>query len=211
MVKFILVILLLLTNSSALPAKDVTFAKWLAGLKEEARLKGISESTITSTFKQAKFLPKVVVLDRSQPEFITTFSAYINKRVTRNRIAAGRLALKKHQALLVDVELHYGVPKAVLVAFWGLETNYGGHKGSYGLPSSLMTLAYEGRRPDFFRSQLMDVMRIIDAGHNTADSLRGSWAGAMGHMQFMPSTFLAYATDADADGQIGRASCRERV
>lgn len=201
MVKLLLVIILLLSNDSAFSAGDATFTKWLADLKEEARLAGISEPTITSTFEHVEFLPKIVELDRSQPEFITTFSAYINKRVTRSRIVAGRSALKKHQDLLAAVELQYGVPRAVLIAFWGLETNYGGNKGGYGLPSSLMTLAYEGRRADFFRSQLMDVMRIVDAGHNTADGMRGSWAGAMGHMQFMPSTFLAYSIDADADGR----------
>lgn len=201
MVKFIFVLMILLGHVSAFAAEDPTFAKWLAELKEEARLDGISEQTIANTFEEAEFLPKVIKLDRSQPEFITTFSAYINKRVTKSRIAAGRSMLKKHQDLLGEVELHYGVPITVLVAFWGLETNYGGNKGSYGLPSSLMTLAYEGRRADFFRSQLIDVMRIVDTGHNTAGGMRGSWAGAMGHMQFMPSTFLAYATDADADGR----------
>lgn len=201
MVKIIFMLMLLLSSVSVFADEDPTFVKWLEALKEEARLEGISEATITSTFENAEYLPKVIRLDRSQPEFITTFSTYINKRVTKSRVKAGRTVFKKHQKLLDEVQLHYGVPKAVLIAFWGLETNYGGNKGSYGLPSSLMTLAYEGRRAEFFRNQLIDVMRIVDAGHNTADGMRGSWAGAMGHMQFMPSTFLAYATDADADGQ----------
>ena len=110
--------------------------------------------------------------------------------------------LQEHEALLSRVEAQYGVPRQLLVAFWGLETNYGGDKGNFGLPSALMTLAYEGRRADFFRSQLLDTMRIVDAGHNTVAGMRGSWAGAMGHMQFMPSTLLKYGVDADGDGKI---------
>lgn len=201
MVKFFFVLLLTLISTNALSDEDATFSKWLEELKEEARMQGISTETVADTFEAAKFLPSVVALDRSQPEFITTFSSYINKRVTSKRIAFGRVKIEKHKALLDEIEKQYGVPQTVLVAFWGLETNYGSNKGGYGLPSSLMTLAYEGRRAAFFRSQLIDVMHIIDAGHNDAASMKGSWAGAMGHMQFMPSTFLAYATDANADGR----------
>ena len=110
--------------------------------------------------------------------------------------------LQQHEALLNQVETQYGVPKEILVAFWGLETHYGANKGNFGLPSSLMTLAYEGRRAAFFRNQLLDTMRIVDAGHNTVAGMRGSWAGAMGQMQFMPSTLLKYGVDADGDGRI---------
>lgn len=201
MVKFIFVLILLLISANARSDEDATFIKWLEALKEEAKIQGISAKTVADTFEDAAFLPSVIALDRSQPEFITTFSTYIKKRVTSKRIAAGRVKIEKHKALLDDVEKQYGVPKTVLVAFWGLETNYGSNKGGYGLPSSLMTLAYEGRRAAFFRSQLIDVMHIVDAGHNDVSSMRGSWAGAMGHMQFMPSTFLAYAVDANADGR----------
>lgn len=174
---------------------------WKA-LKRKRVQKNISEQTIARTFEDAQYLPSVIELDRSQPEFISTFSSYINKRVTESRIDDGRYSLYEHKALLEKVEQQYGVPKNIIVAFWGLETNYGGYKGNYGLPSALMTLAYEGRRADFFRSQLMDMMRIVDAGHNTVAGMRGSWAGAMGHMQFMPSTFMTYAVDGNDDGRI---------
>lgn len=194
-------VILLFHASYALTANDPTFTRWLEALKEDARLNQISEATIQSTLGDAKYLPKVIELDRSQPEFISTFLTYLKRRVTENRVAMGRMMLRKHHALLVSIENHYGVPKEVLVAFWGLETNYGKNKGEYGLSSALMTLAYEGRRADFFRQQLMNVMTIVDAGHNNAKDMRGSWAGAMGHMQFMPSTFLDYAVDADADGR----------
>ncbi|MEE9331569.1 MAG: lytic murein transglycosylase [Methylophilaceae bacterium] len=199
--KFLFILMLTFSSAYAFADVDATFSMWLKGLKNEARAQGISEQTIDSTFEDARFIPSIITLDRAQPEFITTFSSYISKRVTHSRVLAGRLQLKKHKALLEEIELQYGIPKTILVAFWGLETNYGGNKGDYGLPSALMTLAYEGRRAAFFRSQLMDMMLIVDSGHNNIDAMRGSWAGAMGHMQFMPSTFLAYATDADADGR----------
>ena len=123
-------------------------------------------------------------------------------RVTPNQVARGQANLQEHAVLLDTVEHKYGVPKSVLVAFWGLETNYGATKGSLNIPASLATLAYDGRRSSFFRSQLFDALRIIDAGHVSAIDMNGSWAGAMGHLQFMPSTFLAHAVDADSDGRI---------
>lgn len=180
---------------------DATFNAWLENLKVEARENNISEETIVSTFEHAEYLPRVIVLDRTQPEFISTFFTYIQKRVTRGRVEAGRVKLEQHKALLNKVEMQYGIPKNIIVAFWGLETNYGANKGNFALPSALMTLAYEGRRAAFFRKQLLDMMSIVDAGHNDIDGMQGSWAGAMGHLQFMPSTFLSYATDADADGR----------
>jgi membrane-bound lytic murein transglycosylase B len=178
------------------------FANWLAEFKQEAKEADISAKTIKATFKNAKYLPRVIVLDRGQPEFISPFLSYIEKRVTPSKIAQGRALLAQHEALLNKTEAQYSVPKEVIVAFWGLETGYGSNKGGFGLPSSLMTLAYEGRRAEFFRAQLLDTMRIVDAGHNNVTGLRGSWAGAMGHMQFMPSTLLKHGVDADADGRI---------
>ncbi len=184
-------------------AEEVShFDAWLAALKSEARLANISAQTIHDTFENAEYLPRVIVFDRGQPEFISPFLSYVEKRVTTDRIAQGRALLLEHEALLSQIEVQYGVPKQILMAFWGLETNYGSNKGNFSLPSSLMTLAYEGRRATFFRNQLFDTMRVVDAGHNTVAGMRGSWAGAMGHMQFMPSTLLKYGVDADADGRM---------
>jgi membrane-bound lytic murein transglycosylase B len=187
-------------NAHAYDAED--FADWLREFKQEAKEADISAKTIKATFKNAKYLPRVIVLDRGQPEFISPFLSYIEKRVTPSKIERGRALLAQHEALLNKVEMQYGVPKQVLVAFWGLETGYGENKGGFGLPSSLMTLAYEGRRAEFFRNQLLDTMRIVDAGHNNVAGMRGSWAGAMGHMQFMPSTLLKHGIDADGDGRM---------
>ena len=195
-------IFMLTINPLAFSEENRDFDAWLAALKSEARVARISAQTIDDTFKKAHYLPRVIVLDRGQPEFISPFLSYVEKRVSPSRINQGRAALQEYDALLSQIEAQYGVPKQILVAFWGLETNYGSNKGSFSLPSSLMTLAYEGRRADFFRSQLLDAMRVVDEGHNTVDGLRGSWAGAMGHMQFMPTTLIKYGVDADADGRM---------
>ncbi len=203
MFKNIILFIYLIFSCAAVHAYDTDdFADWLTEFKQEAKAADISAKTIKTTFKNAKYLPRVIVLDRGQPEFITTFLSYIEKRVTPSKIAHGRDMLEQHEALLNKAEAQYGVPKQILIAFWGLETSYGSNKGGFGLPSALMTLAYEGRRAEFFRNQLLDTMRIVDAGHNTVAGMRGSWAGAMGHMQFMPSTLIKHGVDADGDGRI---------
>lgn len=192
-----------LSFCSALWAEDKpSFEAWLIAFKAEASQNNISQKTIEASFENAKYLPQVIILDRAQPEFISPFLTYVKARVNPKSIATGRQMLQKHQILLSQLEAQYGVPKQVLVAFWGLETAYGKNQGDFGLPSSLMTLAYEGRRAAFFRSQLMDALRIVDAGNSTVAGLRGSWAGAMGHMQFMPTTLLQYGVDGDDDGVV---------
>jgi membrane-bound lytic murein transglycosylase B len=202
MFKTIITFCLLAVGFSAQALDSEDFSTWLKQFKAEAKAEKISPKTIKATFKNAKYLPRVIELDRAQPEFLLTFSTYIENRVTPRKIGRGREMLQQHETLLNQVEAQYGVPKQILVAFWGLETNYGGDKGDFGLPSALMTLAYEGRRAEFFRGQLLDTMRIVDAKHNNVEGMRGSWAGAMGHMQFMPSTLLKHGVDADADGKI---------
>ena len=200
--KFVLIICLLLASFSVQAYDAEAFFTWLSEFKQEAKAENISAKTIKNTFKKAKYLPQVIVLDRAQPEFISPFLIYIDKRINPSKIAQGKALIQKHEVLLNQIETNYGVPKTVLVAFWGLETHYGANKGSFGLPSALMTLAYEGRRAEFFRTQLLDTMRIVDAGHSNVAGMRGSWAGAMGQMQFMPSTMLKHGVDADGDGRI---------
>jgi lytic murein transglycosylase len=199
MIKWLLFFLLVSANVFA--EGDPTFNAWLKALKAEALEKNISEQAIESTLQNAIFLPQVIELDRSQPEFVSTFFTYLQKRVTRQRIEEGRKKLKEHSVLLNKIETQYGVPKNILVAFWGLETNYGQNKGSISLSSALLTLAYEGRRAAFFRQQLINLMAIVDAGHRDVKNMQGSGAGASGHMQFMPSTFLDHSVDADEDGR----------
>ncbi len=194
---------LLLAAFTAFPAHaQVGFDDWLAVFRADAAQQGISESTLDAALTGLAPVERVIELDRRQPEFLQAFSDYLAQRLTPARLGRGQALLVEHAALLDALEQRYGVPKTVLVAFWGLETNYGSFLGSLNIPASLATLAHDGRRSAFFRSQLLDALRIIDAGHVAAADMNGSWAGAMGHLQFMPSTFRAYALDADGDGRI---------
>jgi membrane-bound lytic murein transglycosylase B len=178
------------------------FDSWLTAFRQEAESQGISRATLDAALTGITPAEQVVELDRRQPEFQQTFADYLGRRVTESRVARGQALLQEHAALLDAVEQRYGVPKTVLVSFWGLETNYGTVLGGHNIPASLATLAFDGRRSGFFRSQLLDALRIIDAGHVSAADMNGSWAGAMGQMQFMPSTYLAYAVDGDGDRRI---------
>ena len=178
------------------------FDRWLVAFRQDAAAQGISAATLDAALSGVEPDVRVIELDRRQPEFLQTFADYLGRRVTAEQVARGQAQLAEHAALFDAVEQKYGIPRAVLVAFWGLETRYGAVKGSLNVPASLATLAWDGRRSAFFRSQLLDALRIIDAGHVSAIDMIGSWAGAMGHMQFMPSTFRAYAVDGDGDGRI---------
>ena len=177
------------------------FSSWLNELRQEAHTKGISEATIHEALDNLEPIPRVIELDRRQPEFTQTFWRYLDARVTEDRIERGRTLLKEHEALFNTIEMHYGVQPRFLVAFWGLETNFGDYLGGFPVIGSLATLAHDTRRSDFFRSELLQALSIIDAGHISAANMLGSWAGAMGQPQFMPSTFVRFAVDWDGDGR----------
>lgn len=178
------------------------FLVWLQKVKYEAKSLGISDDTTTDFTSHTIFLPNVIKQDRAQPEFITPFLDYFSKRVDDKKVAYGRTLMLKHHELLTQIESKYGVPKQVLIAFWGMETQYGNVKGNIDVLSALATLAYEGRRSDFFRAQLLDAILMIELGYVDIERFKGSWAGAFGNMQFMPTTFMLYAVDGDADGVI---------
>lgn len=196
----VLFLLCLFTLNVAFAQDD--FNVWLYELKQEALTAGISEKTATATIDHVELLPNIIQLDRAQPEFMTTFFDYYYQRVDVVKIARGRALLTQYESLLSQIEAQYGVPKALLVSFWAMETNYGSQQGNIDTLSTLSTLAYDGRRATFFRNQLLDAMRMVDAGHADIDDFRGSWAGAFGNMQFMPSTFITYAVDGDGDERI---------
>ncbi|MCF6217711.1 MAG: lytic murein transglycosylase [Gammaproteobacteria bacterium] len=181
---------------------EISFAEWLADLRDEALREGISAETVQHALTDLSVVEKVVALDRRQPEFTQTFWSYLDARITNWRIQRGKSMLKKHAKLLSEIEQQYGVPARYLVAFWGMETNYGNYLGNHSTIASLATLAYDPRRSTFFRKQLIDALRIIDQGHVKTENMVGSWAGAVGHLQFMPSTFLQYAADGDNDNRI---------
>ncbi len=187
------------SSAQAMTAKD--FDSCIAEFKSEAASRGIAPSVIETSFAQVELSERVLELDRQQPEFTTTFADYFKVRVTPERVAQGRALLEEHRALLDRVAEDYGVAAPYLVAFWGLETNFGGFFGSMQVLDSLATLGCDPRRSDFFTTQLMAALRIIDEGSISAEQMEGSWAGAMGHVQFMPTVFIEYAVDYDGDGR----------
>ena len=177
------------------------FQKWLDELRMEARAKGVSQATLDTALSDVTLIEKVIKLDRKQPEFTQTFWRYLDLRVNDRRISRGRALLKKHRKLLHSVWKKYGVQPRFLVSFWGLESNFGDHFGGYPVVQALVTLAYDPRRSRFFRVQLLEALQILDRGDIPPDQMKGSWAGAMGHLQFIPSTFIRYAVDGDGDGR----------
>jgi len=182
-------------------AEPETFRECVAGLQERARGEGISPATVENVLGAVEYVPRVIELDRRQPEFTQTFTGYLRPRVTEDRVARGRALLAEHRSLLQGVLEDTGVPPHYLVAFWGLETNFGSYFGKMPIPDSLATLACDPRRSEYFTGELMSALRIIDAGDITPERMLGSWAGAMGHVQFMPSVFLRYAVDGDGSGR----------
>ena len=176
------------------------FNTWLDELKTEAKHQGISQKTIDNTLIGIKPIPRVIELDRKQPEFTLTFAEYLKRVVSDRRIAIGKSKLKQHEELLRQISSKYGVQSRYIVALWGIETDFGRITGGFPVISSLATLAYDGRRSRFFRKELLLALKIVDGGHILAKDMIGSWAGAMGQNQFMPSSFHAYAVDYDKDG-----------
>ncbi|RYZ93701.1 MAG: lytic murein transglycosylase [Moraxellaceae bacterium] len=180
---------------------EAEFAACIDVLSKKAKATGISDGIINGSLANAKLNKRVIELDRQQPEFTTTFADYFNRRVTDQRVAQGQALLVKHQSLFDKVTQQYGVPAPYLLAFWGLETNYGSFFGNIPVVDSLSTLACDARRSDFFTSELMSALRILDEGAIAPEKMIGSWAGAMSNFQFMPSAFLKNAVDYDGDNK----------
>ncbi|MBI5937752.1 MAG: lytic murein transglycosylase [Betaproteobacteria bacterium] len=187
--------------AAAQEALEPGFVAWLGGVRDEALARGVSEHTWRTALPALRPIPRVLDLDAKQPEFVEIFWNYLDGRVNARRIDEGRKLMQRHAALLDKIARAHGVPPGILVAFWGMETDYGKFTGGYPVVGALATLAYDARRSRFFRAELLDALDILQAGHIQADAMRGSWAGAMGQVQFMPSTFRRYAVDADGDGR----------
>jgi len=188
-------------TAPASPATLANFQTWLEGVRKEARARGVEEPILDAALGHIDPIDKVIELDQRQPEFTDTFLNYLDRRVTPDRVSEGRRLMRKYHTLLNRISRQYGIPANVLVAFWGLETHFGKFMGTYPVPAALATLAYDNRRSSFFRSQLLDALDILEAGNISPENMKGSWAGAMGHVQFMPSTYRAYAVDGDGDGR----------
>ena len=185
----------------ATPEEAASFARYLAGVRDEARRKGIPSAVTDRALAGVRINWRVIELDRHQPEVHFTWEEYRTRIVNEGRIQRGREQLALHRAILDRVQAHYGVPPAIIVGLWGLESDYGRQMGGFNVIEAVATLAWEGRRGAFFREELMDCLKIVAAGDIPADKMVGSWAGAMGQTQFMPDSFLRYAVDFDGDGR----------
>ncbi len=186
--------------SATAHGQDTSFAAWLADLRVEALSRGVRPAVFDDALRGVRPIKRVIELDRRQPEFTLTFWKYLNNSVNQKRIDRGRALLQSHRALLEKVSRKYGVQPRFLVAFWGLESNFGTYTGTFPVVGSLVTLAFDPRRAGFFREQLLAALGLINDGHMTAD-VKGSWAGAMGNHQFIPTTYRDYAVDFDGDGK----------
>ena len=177
------------------------FDQWLENLIEEAHDRGYSETLVDQTLAGLTPLPRVIQNDRAQAELVVGFDRYYRARVNARFVRQGRELARRHSALLSHVEREYAVQRRFVLAIWGIETRYGRVKGNTPVFQALATLAWEPRRSDFFRGELFDALTMVSRGHIDAASMIGSWAGAMGQPQFMPSSYLKYAQDFDGDGR----------
>jgi membrane-bound lytic murein transglycosylase B len=196
---FYTLIFFLTALTTAAQASD--FQVWLTEFRQEARNSGVSESTLEAALSNIQPIPRVIELDRKQPEGTMTFAQYKQKVLSQDRTEKGKTNYLNYRATLDKIGKEFGVQPQYIVALWGLETSYGGYTGGFDIIPSLATLAHDGRRSDFFRKELLNALQIIDQGHISASAMKGSWAGAMGQSQFMPSSFLAYAVDYNGDGK----------
>ena len=177
------------------------FARWVEDFRNSARTAGIDEATLHSAFDKVSWLPRVIELDRSQPEFSRALWDYLDTALAAPRMARGREQLLQRRAQADAAATRYGVPAAVLIAIWGMESDYGRNVGDIPTIDALATLGFEGRRADWARIQLLSALRILQNHDIERARMVGSWAGAMGQTQFLPSNFLAYAVDGDGDGR----------
>ncbi|MEI6894683.1 MAG: lytic murein transglycosylase [Colwellia sp.] len=181
---------------------DQNFAQCKVNLVKRAEIAGFSSYITKTVIGNISPIERVITLDKKQPEFTQTFAQYIKARVTTYHIHVGKEKLKQNKKLFALLEEKYGIPQQYLVSFWGLETVFGKHKGKMSVLNSLTTLACDQRRSEFFTQELLNLFTLIETKKVSVEQLKGSWAGAMGHMQFMPSAFLKYAVDGDNDGKV---------
>ncbi len=206
-IRFCCVFLLcgIVTNPAFAERGVFDFERWdsvLNDIRTKASAQNISKSVIDDTLKNPMFIPNIVKSDKNQSEFTLTLDQYLNRTVTNDRIVQGRKKRAQYPTMLNQIENKFDVPHNVILAFWGLESNYGVVKSKYQLTNSFLTLIYEGRRAEFFSKQLLALMKIADKNKLQINNIHGSWAGAMGHFQFIPTTLVQYGVDGNNDGHI---------
>jgi len=199
--KIFLIIYFVIFNP-ALSLSNEKFNEWLLGFKERAIVQGVSKETADIALKNAKYLERIVALDRKQPEFFEKTYEYIEKRIDEKRIQTAKNLLNENSFLLDKVNNKFNVDKEILIALWGIETNFGVNKGKVDIISALSTLSFDNRRPEYFEKELIILLKLIDNKTIKYESLYGSWAGAIGNFQFMPSTIQKYAINFDDNTEI---------
>ncbi|WP_246525269.1 lytic murein transglycosylase [Thalassovita aquimarina] len=188
-------------NAARVSSKNLGFERWIRGFRKRAHAAGISDRTLDRAFRGVKYNADVIQKDRNQSEFTKTIWEYLDSAASDTRVKNGRKALQRHGRTLRAIEAKYGVDKEVVAAVWGLESAYGTYRGSTNVIEALATLAYDGRRGRFFEAQLIDALKILQSGDTSPRNMTGSWAGAMGHTQFIPSSYQAFAVDFTGDGR----------
>ncbi|ABG30776.1 lytic murein transglycosylase [Roseobacter denitrificans] len=183
------------------PVRNSAYDAWVASFQQRARAAGITDDTLRRAFQGTGYLPGVVRRDRNQTEFKRSLEDYLSIAVSDERVAQGRDARRQYASVLETLEARYGVDANIITAIWGLESFYGARRGNVPVVSATSTLAFDGRRGAFFEKQLIEALRIVQSGDITADRLVGSWAGAMGHTQFIPTSYQAFAVDFTGDGR----------
>ena len=182
-------------------SQDGRFAAWLAGLRTEAARAGVDAGTLDTALGSVQQIPRVLELAHNQPEFKMSFDEYLSVVVSGERVQRGRALLPENRSLIDRFAAPAGIPPSIVMALWGIESNYGTRLGDFEVVPALATLAFNGFRASFFRQQLIAALKILSRGHVALHDMKGSWAGAMGQCQFIPTSFLAYAADGDGDGR----------
>ena len=200
--KIFLIICLFTIFNSSISLSNEKFNEWLIEFKDRAINQGVSKDTVDNALKNAKFLERIVALDRKQPEFFEKTYEYLDKRVNEARIQAAKKLLSENSILLQKVNAKFKVDNEILVALWGIETNFGVNKGKVDIISALSTLSFDNRRSEYFEKELIILLKLIDKKIVKYESLYGSWAGAIGNFQFMPSTIQNYALNFDENSDI---------
>jgi membrane-bound lytic murein transglycosylase B len=200
--KIFLIICLFTIFNSSISLSNEKFNEWLIEFKGRAINQGVSKDTVDNALKNAKFLERIVALDRKQPEFFEKTYEYLDKRVNETRIQAAKKLLSENSILLQKVNAKFKVNNEILVALWGIETNFGVNKGKVDIISALSTLSFDNRRSEYFEKELIILLKLIDKKIVKYESLYGSWAGAIGNFQFMPSTIQNYALNFDENSDI---------
>lgn len=199
------------STSNDIKLDQSAFEQWIHSTAQEAEEAGVSQTTINNTLKKASLVPTVIKLDRRQPYKTKSFADYTKTVLPQSRVKKAKTLYRENKALLDRIGKQYGVQPRFIVTLWGIESNFGQNMGSFSIIDALATLAFEGRRASFFKKELINAMKIIDQGHAQYDNMKGSWAGAMGQTQFMPSSFLSLAVDGNSDGKKDIWATKEDV